>query len=136
MAELKRAEKFQYDMPVLDEPITEVQPEIKPKKVHKDNNLPQSPKRRLKNISRLEKAIGFLLIVAIIGIAILTIQVRTSIVQVTNSITETQATIAEKEEASLKLEQQKSELSKADRVKATAKNKGLSINEGSLRKVK
>lgn len=77
-----------------------------------------------------------MLLVAIIGIAVLTIQVRTSITQMTNEITETQATIQEKEESALKLEQQKNELSKADRIKDVAKSKGLSDNLDNIRNVK
>ncbi|MGX7149175.1 cell division protein FtsL [Enterococcus ureasiticus] len=133
MAELKKMEDFQYDIPVMDEPV--IGPDNEPK-VQRNVDLPQSPKRKLRNISLLEKAIGFLLLVAIIGIAILTIQVRTSITQMTNQITETQATIQEKEESALKLEQQKNELSKADRIKEVAKNKGLSDNIENIKKVK
>ncbi|WP_207694511.1 cell division protein FtsL [Enterococcus sp. DIV0212c] len=133
MAELKKVDDFQYDIPMMDEPVTG--PEKEPK-VQKNIGLPQSPKRKLRNISLLEKTIGFLLLVAIIGIAVLTIQVRTSITQMTNVITETQTTIQEKEESALKLEQQKNELSKADRIKEVAKNKGLSDNLENIRKVK
>jgi len=133
MAELKKVEDFQYDIPVIEEPATEAEP--KPK-VQRNLDLPQSPKRKLRNISLLEKTIGFLLLVAIIGIAVLTIQVRTSITQMTNEITETQATIQEKEESALKLEQQKNELSKADRIRDVAKSKGLSDNLDSIRNVK
>lgn len=134
MAELKKVDDFQYDIPLMDEPV--MSPENEPKKVQKNVNLPQSPKRKLRNISLLEKTIGFLLLVAIIGIAILTIQVRTSITQMMNEITETQATIQQKEESALKLEQQKNELSKADRIKDIAKSKGLSDNIDNTRKVK
>ncbi|MFK4567138.1 cell division protein FtsL [Enterococcus sp. UD-01] len=134
MAELKRMEDFQFDIPVMDEPANEV--ENQPKKVQKNVNLPQSPKRKLRNISLMEKTIGFLLLVAIIGIAVLTIQIRTSITQMTNQITQTQTTIQEKEETALKLEQQKNELSKADRIKEIAKKQGLSDHLENIRKVK
>ncbi|MTD37629.1 cell division protein FtsL [Erwinia sp. CPCC 100877] len=134
MAELKRMEDFQFDIPIMDEPVQEV--ESQPKKVQKNVNLPQSPKRKLRNISLMEKTIGFLLLVAIIGIAVLTIQVRTSITQMTNQITQTQTTIQEKEETALKLEQQKNELSKADRIKEIAKKQGLSDHLENIRKVK
>jgi len=134
MAELKKVDEFQYDIPVMDEPVMDPEPELR--KVQKNPNLPQSPKRKLRNISLLEKTLGFLLLVAIIGIAILTIQVRTSITQMTNEITETQAAIKEKDESALKLEQQKNELSKADRIKEIAKNKSLTDNIDNIRKVK
>lgn len=135
MAELRKVEEFDYDnIPVADEPTIKTKPVSK--KIRKNADLPQSPKKRLRNVSRLEKAIGFLLLVSIIGIAIVTIQIRTSINQMTNMITETQTTIQQKEESALKLEQQKNELSKADRIKDIAKKEGLSVNEGNLRKVK
>lgn len=54
----------------------------------------------------------------------------------TNEITETQAAIKEKDESALKLEQQKNELSKADRIKEIAKNKSLTDNIDNIRKVK
>ncbi len=64
------------------------------------------PKKKLKNVSLLEKLIGVVLVCATIGIAIATIQVRTTIVQTMNDITETQAVIKEKEDNALKLEQE------------------------------
>ena len=79
--------------------------------------------KETKNVSLLEKLIGVVLVCATIGIAIATIQVRTTIVQTMNDITETQAVIKEKEDNALKLEQERSELSKSDRIKDVAKNK-------------
>lgn len=134
MAEFKKIDDFQYDLPPMEEPV--MSPEPTSKNVQKNSNLPQSPKRKLRNISFFEKMIGGILLVAIVGIAILTIQVRTAITQMTNEITATQATIKQKEESALELEQQKNELSKADRIKEIAKNKGLSDNIDNTRKVK
>ena len=79
--------------------------------------------KETKNVSLLEKLIGVVLVCATIGITIATIQVRTTIVQTMNDITETQAVIKEKEDNALKLEQERSELSKSDRIKDVAKNK-------------
>ena len=80
------------------------------------------PKKKLKCLFT-RKLIGVVLVCATIGIAIATIQVRTTIVQTMNDITETQAVIKEKEDNALKLEQERSELSKSDRIKDVAKNK-------------
>ena len=84
----------------------------------------------------LEKLIGVVLVCATIGIVIATIQVRTTIVQTMNDITETQAVIKEKEDNALKLEQERSELSKSDRIKDVAKKQGLENNGDNVRTVK
>lgn len=136
MAELKKVEDFIYDTQIMEESTPVMDPQHEEKKVLKKGELPQSPKKHLKNISRLEKVLGFLLISAIIGIAILTVQVRTAITQASNEITAAKATIEQKEEKALKLEQEKTELSKADRIREVAKNKGLSEIDGNLRNVK
>ncbi len=55
------------------------------------------PKKKLKKcLFTRKKLIGVVLVCATIGIAIATIQVRTTIVQTMNDITETQAVIKEK----------------------------------------
>lgn len=92
--------------------------------------------KETKNVSLLEKLIGVVLVCATIGIAIATIQVRTTIVQTMNDITETQAVIKEKEDNALKLEQERSELSKSDRIKDVAKKQGLENNGDNVRTVK
>lgn len=60
MAELKKVDEFQYDIPVMDEPVMDPEPELR--KVQKNPNLPQSPKRKLRNISLLEKTLGFFIV--------------------------------------------------------------------------
>lgn len=136
MVQLKEMEEFQYGVPMIEEPIIEVQPKIQKPEIHVDVELPQSPKRRLRSISRLEKLIGFFFFSAVVGVAVVTIQIRSAIVQTKNDITQTQTAINQKQEKILQLEQQKSELSKADRIKGIAKKKGLSENDDNLRNVK
>ncbi|MGC3054096.1 cell division protein FtsL, partial [Enterococcus faecalis] len=60
----------------------------------------------------------------------------TTIVQTMNYIRETQADIKEKEETALKLEQERSELSKSERIKDVAKKQGLQKNGDNVRTVK
>lgn len=136
MAELKKVDDFIYDAPMMEESMPVMDPQNEEKKVLRKVDLPQSPKKHLKNISRIEKVLGFLLIGAIIGIALLTVQVRTAITQSSNEITAAKTIIEQKEEKALKLEQEKTELSKADRIREVAKNKGLSEIDGNLRNVK
>lgn len=133
MAELKKYEETQYDMGIMDEATVET--EIPVKKTQSPENMPYSPKKRLRNVSLFEKMVAIVLLAGAICIAVLTIQVRTTIVQTTNEITEAQAEIQEKEKTALKLEQEKNELSKAEKIKQTAEDQGLSENDGNLRKV-
>ena len=121
MAELKKVNDFHYEAPEMDQPTVATEQDRKCKRKHYLSPL-YYPKET-KNVSLLEKLIGVVLVCATIGIAIATIQVRTTIVQTMNDITETQAVIKEKEDNALKLEQERSELSKSDRIKDVAKNK-------------
>ncbi len=53
-----------------------------------------------------------------------------------NDITDTRTVIKEKEDNALKLEQERSELSKSDRIKDVAKKQGLENNGDNVRTVK
>ncbi|MGC6767210.1 cell division protein FtsL [Enterococcus sp. LJL128] len=133
MAELKKYQETSYDLPVIDEAVIETESPVK--KTQTPSALPYSPKKRLRNVSLFEKFLSVVLLAAAISMAVLTIQVRTAIVQTTNEITDAQAEITEKEEKALKLEQERNELSKAERIKKIAEEQGLSENDGNLRKV-
>lgn len=135
MAELKKYEEtpFQQQVEILDEAVIET--DVPVKKTQTPSDLPYSPKKRLRNVSLFEKFLSVVLLASAISIAVLTIQIRTSIVQTTNDITNAQAEIQSKEETALQLEQEKNELSKADRIKQIAEEQGLSEIDGNLRKV-
>ena len=133
MAELKKYEETQYDLGIVDEAVIET--EVPEKKTTTPDSLPYSPKKRLRNVSLFEKFLAVVLLAGAISMAVLTIQVRTSIVQTTNEITDAQAEITAKENSALQLEQEKNELSKADRIKDIAEQQGLSDIDGNLRKV-
>ncbi|MGK0552301.1 cell division protein FtsL [Enterococcus faecalis] len=135
MAELKKMEDFHYEVPVMDEPV--IAPEQE--KIIQGDSLPVPPltqKKHLRNVSLLEKLISLLLLISFIGIAVATIQVRTAIVQTSNQITDVEGTIQGQEKDIQKLQQEKSELSKADRIKDVAKKQGLKDIDGNIRKVK
>lgn len=123
MAELKKYEETHYDVPLMDEVVPEAEAPVK--KTQSPDQMPYSPKRRLRNVSLFEKFLAVVLLAATVSVAVLTIQVRTAIVQTTNEITSAQAEIKDKEESALKLEQERNELSKADRIKAVAEKEGL-----------
>ncbi|MFV0558465.1 MAG: cell division protein FtsL [Enterococcus sp.] len=98
--------------------------------------VPASPARKLKRISRLEKSIGILGILLFLLLSVLTIYLRTDISQVEHDVTVIQAKTTQKQEEATRLEQEKSELSKTDRIKKVAEKQGLTITDDNLRKVK
>jgi cell division protein FtsL len=97
--------------------------------------VPASPARRLKSISNLEKLIAVFVILAVLTLAILTINIRTTISQVEHDISLIQSDINEKNSQAEQLEQEKNELSKTERIKKVAEDNGLSIDDDNLRKV-
>ncbi len=98
--------------------------------------VPLSPKHRLKRISHLERLIAGVLLVAVIGLSLLMIHLRTSITQTEHEISIIEGqTVVDKAEI-LRLEQAKTELSKSERIREIAEKQGMSIQSGNLRKVK
>ncbi|MGI6155022.1 MAG: cell division protein FtsL [Enterococcus sp.] len=98
--------------------------------------VPLSPARRLKRISKLEKAIAVGLIFATLVISLFMIHLRTSITQIEHNISIIQSDVSTEKEKKLQLEQEKSELSKSERIRKIAEEKGLTIHSDNLRKVK
>jgi len=130
VAELK-FEEYSYEMKEqLDQPtpITPERPEV--------IVVPLSPARPLQRISKLEKTIASMFIVALVGVGLLMIQLRTSITQVEQEISLIQGEVVVDSADVLRLEQEKSELSKSDRIREIAEENGLAIQSENLRKVK
>lgn len=98
--------------------------------------VPLSPTRHLQRISKLEKMIAFVLLVALIGIGVLMISLRTSITQIEQDISIIQGDITTNNSEILRLEQEKTELSKSERIRKIAEKKDLTIQSENLRKVK
>ncbi|BCA85309.1 cell division protein FtsL [Enterococcus saigonensis] len=138
MAEAKR--EYHYDMnqaapaPQIEQPNPSAKPStpIRPEIIR----IPSSPARKLKRISGLEKVIGIFLLAAVIGLAILTVYVRTDISQLEREVSQIEAQTTQQADEKTRLEQEKSELSKTERIKKIAEKKGLKINDDNLRKVK
>ena len=61
---------------------------------------------------------------------------RTNISGAEKEITSIQTEIKDKKQEKTSLEQEKNELSRTERIKQIAEEKGLSINDDNLRKVK
>ena len=95
-----------------------------------------SAANKLVRISLVEKMIAVSILLFVVFVALVMIYVRTSINQMEHdiSIVENEITVNEKEIT--RLQQEKNELSKADRIKQIAEKLGLSINDDNLRKVK
>lgn len=130
MAELKNFDPHQYEQPAEQTADEEMKTTIEPIKIA------SSPAKRLKKISKLEKFFVAMLGLMMIATALFTIQVRNTISKTENEISALQADIVKKEEEANRLEQEKSELSRSDRIKKIADDEGLTVNDENLRKVK
>lgn len=144
MAELKRAHDYEFDPyetpDMQTNPVPEQDPEQQqPKKkapYEKTERAPMSPARHLKRLSKLERFLLSFVLIAIIGLSILTIQLRTTITQVENEISSIQSQTTEQESKAKELELEKNELSRTDRIKKIAEDNDLAINDDNLRTVK
>ncbi|MBF8807680.1 MAG: cell division protein FtsL [Enterococcus lacertideformus] len=131
MAELKKAQEYPYDLPELVD-----QPEQQLPEPNQESFLPQSPAKGLKHISNLEKIAVVSIILSVISLCVLTVMLRTNISGVEKTITTIQTEINEKTKDKTSLVQEKNELSRTERIKKIAEEKGLSIDDDNLRKVK
>lgn len=133
MAELKKMQEYEYDLPELvDQPEQQMPDSSSNQKII----LPQSPAKRLKQISALEKIAVASVAIAIVALCVLTVMLRTNISGAEKEITSIQTEIKDKKQEKTSLEQEKNELSRTERIKQIAEEKGLSINDDNLRKVK
>lgn len=135
MAELKKFEDLPYEyQQTAEEPTLEVSETPKVEQVLDSARL--SPLRRLRHVSLVERFFIVAIVIAIISGAVLMIKTRNTVSKTENEITAMQNQIAKKEDKSKQLTQEKAELSRSERVKKIAEEKGLSVNDGNLRKVK
>lgn len=134
MAEVKKVADYDYDYSdnFKQAPVPVQTPPQRPEII----KIPASPARRLKRISRLEKIIGVLLLLSVIGLAILTVYVRTDISQLEHEVSQIEAATAEKGQEKIRLEQEKAELTTTERIKEVAEKQGLKINDDNLGTVK
>lgn len=125
MAELKNKQSFQFDSQ--QEEIHQTPDSFK---------VFVSPGDRLKKITRVEKFAVLAFLVMLIGLSVVMVNYRNEISKTQNEITSIQTDIDAKEKTATQLQQEKSELSRSDRLKEIAEKAGLSINDDNLRKVK
>lgn len=124
MAELKEFQQYDINIPQEIEPVREEQPVL------------TYPKKKLQNISRAEKVIVALMVVAFLTIAVLTVKLTTTISQAEEDISVILQDITEQESRAAKLEQEKSELSRTERIKQAAEKAGLTVEDENIRNVK
>lgn len=125
MAELKNEQNYQFD-PKLEE-IQQTPDSFE---------VFVSPGDRLKRISKVEKLAVAAFLVMVLVLSITMVNYRNAISKTQNEITSIQTDIDAKGKTATQLQQEKSELSRSDRLKEVAEKAGLSINDANLRKVK
>ena len=129
MAELKNAQNYQFD-PKFDSKLEEIQ------QTPDSFEVFVSPGDRLKRISKVEKLAVAAFLVMVLVLSITMVNYRNAISKTQNEITSIQTDIDAKGKTATQLQQEKSELSRSDRLKEVAEKAGLSINDANLRKVK
>lgn len=140
MAELKKANDYQYEpyetpMAPNSTPQPDQQEPKRNSSYESAKQVPISPARHLKRLSKMEKFLLSFVLLAIVGVSVFTIQLRTLITQVESEISSIQAETATKESEAVELEQEKNELNRDDRIKEIAERHGLGNHEDNLRKV-
>ncbi|WP_407854779.1 cell division protein FtsL [Enterococcus sp. 22-H-5-01] len=129
MAELKNEQNYQFD-PKFDPKLEEIQ------QTPDSFEVFVSPGDRLKRISKVEKLAVAAFLVMVLVLSITMVNYRNAISKTQNEITSIQTDIDAKGKTATQLQQEKSELSRSDRLKEVAEKAGLSINDANLRKVK
>lgn len=124
MAELKEYNHYNYDT---EEEVTEV--------VAAEPVLTY-PSKKNKTITLFERVIVGLVIVSFLGLAVLTVKLTTTISQAEQEIISIQRDIEVKTDEAAKLEQEKSELSRTERITKAAEDAGLEIKDENIRNVK
>jgi cell division protein FtsL len=136
MAELKKFEELPYEYQHSEEYPQQTEEKQLKLSYQANEQAPLSPLRRLRKVSLLERFIIAFLGIAIISGAVLMIQTRNTVTKTEGEITTMESKITQREDQAKQLVQEKAELSRSERVKKIAEEKGLSVNDGNLRKVK
>lgn len=97
---------------------------------------PMVPQSRLKKVSKLEKIIFAAFIVTLLFLSIATIKITTAINKEEQLITSVKSDMDDNIRTIEKLEQEKNELLRAERVKTIAGNAGIELHEDNIRKIK
>ncbi|MGY3766517.1 cell division protein FtsL [Vagococcus vulneris] len=94
------------------------------------------PTNKLKKISRLEKIVFASFIVTLLCLAIATIKLTTAINREEEAITTVQQETVQGKKDVNRLEQERNELLRQDRVKGIAADKGVELHEDNIRTIR
>ncbi len=95
MAELKKMQDYEYDLPEL---VDQPEQQMPDSSSNQEIILPQSPAKRLKQISALEKIAVASVAIAIVALCVLTVMLRTNISGAEKEITSIQTEINDKKQ--------------------------------------
>lgn len=123
MPELKK-----YDTTHLSNSQSDSQEKVGPKVI-------DFPHNKLKSISKLEKNIMLVSVGVFILLAIMTVKLTVETSQLVEEISVIQVDVNEKLDKVNKLDQERSELSRASRLKALAETAGMEVNDDNVRNV-
>lgn len=121
MAEVKRVEQYQQQQ--------------NPKKSFETPTQP-SPRHPLKRITKMEKVVAAVMIALIVSLTFGTLIIRNQVMKVTQDITSLNENVTERQQDIDKLQQEKMELTRSDRLKEAAEKAGLTANDENIRNVK
>ena len=128
----KMAEQRNFDVieEVTSEPVELSIVENEPEKVEF-----KQPVSRLKRITKIEKLLVLALIVFFVVLSALTVQISNRVAQYEREISSIESKNGEIRQSVSELEQEKTELSRVDRLNKIAKQAGLSKHDDKIRNV-
>lgn len=95
----------------------------------------KQPLSRLEHITKIEKLLVTTLVVFFVVLSAVTVQISNRVSQYEKEISSIQSKNAEVKQSVLELEQEKTELSRVDKLNEVAKQAGLKKHEDSIRNV-
>lgn len=123
MAQLPQFEEFEIVKPL---PVKEVK---------KQESILNQPKKKLGYVTKMEKVISGMFLAAALVMAFFTVKMTTTISKAEEAVSLIQIKNTAQKDVVDKLEQEKNELSRTEKVKAAAEKGGLEIIDDNIRNV-
>ena len=115
--------------------VSDAQPSIKDERLRE--TVPYLvPQSKLKKVSKLEKVVFCTIVATFLFLSIATIKMTTAINREEEAITSVQQEINTSTRAIDKLEQEKNELLRSDRIKEIAEKADIEMRDDNIRKIK
>ena len=124
MAELKQNEIYELVLPKQAETVVTSEPVL------------PLPTKKTRFINIAERLVIATVLAGFIALAVFTIKMATQVSELETEIMVVQRDVNQKTEEASKLEQEKGELSRAERIKKAADAEGLSIIDDNIRNVR